>query len=276
MGLMGGSLGLALKTAGVAEQVVAIGRDPRSLQEALRVGAADQCTLDPAEGLAGADLLVLGSPVRVIIDQARQWGPQVPPGCVVTDLGSTKAAVVAAWERHLHPEAAFVGSHPMCGSEKTGVTNSRADLYRGARWVITVTERTPPRAGALVAAMAEAIGARTLWMPPDLHDRRVAYISHLPQLVATATAAAAQSGDEHTGWALNLAAGGFRDTTRIAASPAHVWQDILFTNQAAVLESLAAFRAALDGLEEAVRSGDAAAVEHWFDRAHLARGALPG
>lgn len=272
---MGGSLGLALKAAGAAGHVVAIGRDPRSLREALRVGAADSFTLDPAEGMAGADLLVLGAPVQVIIRQAAEWGPRVPAGCVVTDLGSTKAAVVAAWERHLNPAAAFVGSHPMCGSEQAGVANSRPDLYRGARWVITVTERTLPAAGALVAAVAEAVGARTLWMPPHLHDRRVAYISHLPQLVATAAAAAAQRGDEQAGWALNLAAGGFRDTTRVASSPAHVWQDILFTNQEAVLEALAAFREALDGLEQAVRTRDAAAVQHWFDRAHLARQALP-
>lgn len=275
MGLMGGSLGLALKAAGVAGHVTAIGRDPRPLREALQVGAADSWTLDPAEGMAGAGLLVLAAPVRVIIRQAAEWGPRVPPGCVVTDLGSTKAAVVAAWERHLNPEAAFVGSHPMCGSEKAGVANSRADLYRGARWVLTVTPRTPPRAGALVARVAEAVGARTLWMPPDLHDRRVAYISHLPQLVATAAAAAAQKGDEQAGWALGLAAGGFRDTTRVAASPAHVWEDILFTNQEAVLEALAAFREALDGLEQAVRSQDAGAIRHWFGRAHQARGALP-
>lgn len=275
MGLMGGSLGLALKAVGAVEQVVAIGRDAKSLATAVQVGAADSFTLDPAEGMAGADLLVLGAPVQVIIRQAEEWGPRVPPGCVVTDLGSTKSAVVAAWERHLHPEAAFVGSHPMCGSEKAGVANSRADLFRGARWVITMTERTPPRAGALVARVAEAVGARTLWMPPDLHDRRVAYVSHLPQLVATAAAAAAQKGDEQAGWALGLAAGGFRDTTRIAASPAHVWLDILFTNRDAVLEALAAFREALDGLEQAVRTQDAAAIQHWFSRAHLARQALP-
>lgn len=275
MGLMGGSLGLALKAVGAVEHVVAVGRDPKTLQAALRIGAADSITTDPAAGMAGADLLVLGAPVQVIIRQAREWGPRVPAGCVVTDLGSTKAAVVTAWEQYLNPQAAFVGSHPMCGSEQAGVAHSRADLYRGARWVVTVTERTPPRAGALVAQVAEAVGARTLWMPPHLHDRRVAYISHLPQLVATAAAAAAQAGDERAGWALNLAAGGFRDTTRVAASPAHVWKDILFTNQDAVLEALTAFREALDGLEAAVRSQDADAVNYWFSRAHLARQALP-
>lgn len=268
---MGGSLGMALKAVGVVGEVVAIGRDPEALKLAVARGAADRWTLDPAEGMAGASLLVLGTPVRVILAQASEWGPRVPPGCVVTDLGSTKEAVVRAWEAHIAPGAAFVGSHPMCGSEHAGVAHARPDLYRGARWVITVTPRTPPSAAALVARVAEAVGARVLWMPPDLHDRRVAYVSHLPQLVATATAAAAQQGEEEVGWALSLAAGGFRDTTRIASSPPHVWQDIWLTNREAVLAALAAFRTALDGLEEAVRQGDTEAIARWFARAHLAR-----
>ncbi|WP_264844639.1 prephenate dehydrogenase [Caldinitratiruptor microaerophilus] len=274
VGLMGGSLGMALRWAGAAREVVGIGRDRRTLRVAQELGAVDRWETDPEAGMAGAQLLVLGAPVRVIRDQAAEWGPRVPEGCVVTDLGSTKAEVVAAWEAHIAPGAAFVGSHPMAGSERAGVRAARPDLYRGARWVITPTPATPPWAAALVARVAEAVGARVLWMPPDLHDRRVAYVSHLPQIVATATAAAAQKGDEAVGWVMSLAAGGFRDTTRVAASPVYLWQDILLTNRDPVLAALADFREALDGLEAAVRAGDPEGIARWFSRAHEARSRL--
>lgn len=269
---MGGSLGMALRAAGAAREVIGIGRNPRTLERAVQLGAVDNWTTDPAAALApGCELLVLGAPVETIVAQAAEWAPRLPAGCVATDLGSTKAAVVAAWEAAVAPGAAFVGSHPMCGSDRPGVDHARADLFRNAPWVLTPTDRTPRAAVARVAAVALAVDARIFRMPPSEHDHRVAFISHLPQLVAVAAAAAAQAGEEQVPGTLELAAGGFRDTTRIAGSSADIWLDILLTNQGPVLEALGAFRAALDGLEQAVRSGDRKAIVHWFGRAHLAR-----
>ncbi|MCG0237919.1 MAG: prephenate dehydrogenase/arogenate dehydrogenase family protein [Firmicutes bacterium] len=271
VGLMGGSLGMALRSAGVVREVVGVDRDPEVLAEACRRGAVDRWTLDPAEAMAGADLVVLALPVAALGELGPRWAPRVPPGCVVTDLGSTKAAVVAAWESHLAPGAAFVGSHPMAGSERAGIAAARPDLFRGAVWVITPTERTPPAAVALVRALAGAVFARPVLMDPREHDRRVAYVSHLPQLVATALAAAAGMGEEALGRVLALGAGGFRDTTRLALSPGSLWQEILLSNREPVLEALAAFRRALDGLEAAVRAGDPEGIARWFARGRAAR-----
>lgn len=275
VGLMGGSLGLALRAAGAAAEVVGAGRRPGPLAAAQELGAVDWWTTDLAVALADADLLVLGAPVAAIIAQADEWAPRLPPGCVATDLGSTKAAVVAAWERRIAPGAAFVGSHPMCGSERAGVVHSRADLYHGAPWILTPTAATPPAAAERVARLARTVGARVVTMDPEAHDRRAAYISHLPQTVAVAAAAAAQAGEESLGGVLALAGGGFRDTTRIAGSAPEIWQDIYQTNREPVLEAIRAFRQALDGLEGAIRTGDRAAIERWFRLAHQARAGLP-
>jgi prephenate dehydrogenase len=270
VGLIGGSLGMAWRRSGAAARVIGISRSPQD--EAVRLGAIDSWTTDPAEALAQADVVVLCAPVRAIIRQAAEWAACLKPGAVVTDVGSTKAAIVAAWEAHLPDGTAFVGGHPMFGREVAGVANASPDLSRGCRWVITPGRRSTPEAVSLVTALAEAAGATVLTISPAEHDRRVAVASHLPQLVSTALAAGALAAEEEAGGGiLDLAAGGFRDTTRLAASPADLWTDILLTNADQVTAALAAFRQALGQLERAVAAGDAAAIEEVFARAQAAR-----
>jgi prephenate dehydrogenase len=275
VGLIGGSLGMAWRKAGVARTVIGIGRDRERLEEAVRFGAIDQFSLDPAAVLGQADVTVLCSPVEAICRQAEAYGRHVRTGGIVTDAGSTKRQVVAAWEQHLAPGALFVGGHPMAGSEKSGVVNARADLCAGARWVLTPGSRSTPAAVATLSALARAAGAEVLTMTPEAHDRMTAFISHLPQMVAVALAAAAGAGEEALPGTLGLAAGGFRDTTRIAASSPAVWQEIFFSNDLPLRQALAAFREALDALESAVGRRDEAELARLFRQAHRARQQLP-
>lgn len=276
VGLIGGSLGMAWRRAGVAREIVGIGRDAGRLQEAVRLGAIDSFSLDPVATLAQADLIVLCAPVETICRQAEEFAQYVRPGAVVTDVGSTKGQVVEAWDRHLPAGAAFVGGHPMAGSEKAGVMAARPDLCQGARYIVTPGRTATPEAVALVAALARVAGADVRTMSPVAHDERVAFISHLPQMVAVALAAAAMEGEERMGSTLALAAGGFRDTTRIASSPASLWQEILFSNQESVRKALLSFREALDALEGAMEHQDGEELARLFARAHQARAYLGG
>lgn len=268
-GLIGGSLGMAWRRAGVVRRI--IGVDPLPLADALRLGAIDAAAADPAEALAQADVVLLAGPVRAIIGQAATHARFVRPGAVVTDVGSTKGEIVRAWEEALPRGAAFVGGHPMFGREVGGVVNASPDLPKGCTWVLTPGARSTATALNAVRDLAAAAGATVRLMPAAEHDRRVAVSSHLPQLAATALAAAAIAADRRLGGVLDLAASGFRDTSRLASSPAGIWQDILLTNREAVLEALGDYRRALGNLESALQAGDAAGIAEVFDQAHAAR-----
>lgn len=269
VGLIGGSLGMAWRRSGVASEVIGIGRHP--LDEAVQLGAIDRYVLDPAEGIAVADLIVLAAPVGSIIEQAATHAGYVRPGTIVTDVGSTKELIVRAWEQSLPPGATFIGGHPMFGREVAGVANATADLPSGCRYVLTPGERATPEAVATLSQLVEAAGAVPMVMSPAEHDARVAVSSHLPQMVATALAATALDAEEQMEGVLALTAGGFRDATRIAGSPANLWTEIFLTNAAAVRAAVTLFRQSLDALEGALEWGDPEAIEQLFARAHEAR-----
>lgn len=273
VGLIGGSLGMAWRRAELASEVIGIGRRP--LDQAVQLGAIDRYVTDPAEGLCEADVVVLCAPVLTIIEQAKSHARYVRPGAVVTDVGSTKLEIVKAWEANLPDGASFVGGHPLFGREVAGVENATPDLPRGCRYVLTPGERAAHEAVERVGALAEAAGGMVKVMSPAEHDARVAMASHLPQLVATALAGAALDADERIGGVLDLAATGFRDTTRIAKSPANLWTDIFLTNPVAIRSALLIFRESLDALEGALEHEDPEAIEEIFARAHEAQRRLP-
>jgi prephenate dehydrogenase len=262
VGLIGGSLGLALRARAAASRVVGVGRSEAALRRALELGAVDEVATDLARGVAGADVVVLAAPVRACIALLPAVAAAVGPGAVITDVASTKAAIVAA----APAGAAFVGGHPMAGSERTGVEAASARLFEDATWVVTPTATTPAWALERVLAMAAAAGARPVVMDAGTHDRRVAAVSHLPQAVAVALAAAVPAE------ALPLAARGFRDTTRLAASSPAVWNDIFATNRDNVVAAIAACEDRLAELRAAIAAGDEAAVEALFARAAAATG----
>jgi len=269
LGLLGGSVAKAARAHGVADEIVAVGRDRARLEPALRDGAIDRAATDLAEGLRDVDFCVLATPVATLTALLPDVWRAVPSDAVVTDVGSTKAAIVETAERLAAGRPlGFVGSHPMAGSEQAGYRVSRADLFRGATVIITPTERSDWHAVKRVGAFWEALGGRLVTLDPVTHDRATAAISHLPHLVADALVDAVVRMDPRF---LEVAGRGFKDTTRIAASDPHMWREIFQENRAGLAEALAAFRAALDALERLIAQGDAAAIEAELDRIRRVR-----
>ena len=260
VGLIGGSLGMALKSRRLARQVIGIGRSPERLNAALAREAIDAGTTDLAEGLASADIVVLSTTVGHIIGSLPETLNAVKPGAVTTDVGSTKGAIVAA----ANGAPFFVGSHPMAGSEQTGVEAATPFLFEEATWAITPTETTDPRAVQTIKELAQEVGAATLLLSPDAHDAMLAVTSHLPHVLASALMhQAAQTQQTHP-QTQRLTAGSFADATRVAASSPDIWRDVCLTNRNALLHALRQHRAELDTLEAAVAAGDAAGLEAFF------------
>jgi len=253
----------------LAGEIVAVGRRRESLEPALRDGVADRITTDIAAGVAGADLCILATPVATLVELLPAVWDAAADDVVITDVGSTKAAIVAAAESLADRRPiAFVGSHPMAGSEQSGYGVARPDLFRGATVVVTPTERTPAPTVKRVIGLWEALGARVTAMDPAAHDRAVAAISHVPHLVADALVDAVVRLDPSF---LDLAARGFKDTTRIAAADPRMWREIFQENRAALREALGAFRASLDHLERLVGEGDAPGIEAELARIRAVR-----
>ncbi len=264
LGLLGGSVAKAARAEGLAAEIVAVGRRPESLEPARRDGVVDRITIDLREGVGSSDFCVLAAPVATLAAVLPAVWRALPADAALTDVGSTKSGIVgAAEELSRSAPRHFVGSHPMAGSEQSGYAISRADLFRGALVILTPTDRTDPQAVKRVSEFWEALGARVSSMDPVSHDRAVAAVSHLPHLVANALMDAVLRMDPRF---LDVAARGFKDTTRIAASNARVWREIFQENREALGEALGAFRQALGDLERLIASGDAAAVERELDR----------
>jgi prephenate dehydrogenase len=262
----------AVRARGLAREIVGVGRDEARLAVAVEDGALDRATTDLADGLRGADVAVLAAPVLTIERSLPAVAAAVAEGTLVTDVGSTKAAIVRAADalaraRPFH----FVGSHPMAGSDRAGYGVARADLFERATVIVTPTEATAPRAVKDITAFWEGIGGRVSVLDPATHDRVVAAISHLPHLAAFALVAGAHRFEPS---AFAFAARGFRDTTRVAASDPVVWQEIFHGNREALLASVALFRAALGEVERLVEGEDAAALQSWIGEVKALREAV--
>jgi len=251
---------------------VGIGRNPASLAPALSEGAVDSVTTDLRAGLGAADMIVLATPVATLEQQMSAVWSAAEPHALVTDVGSTKAAIVRVAETLSAARPLdFVGSHPMAGSNLSGFGVARADLFRGATIILTPTDRTARDAVKRVTEFWEAVGGRVVSMDPATHDRAVAAVSHLPHLVADALVDAVIRMDPQF---FDVAARGFKDTTRIAASNPTVWREIFEENHEALAEAVAAFRAALDNLERVLRAGDASRIEAELERIRAVRARL--
>lgn len=271
-GLIGASLGLALGRVGV--EVVGLDRDEEHLAIAQDRGAVARGAPDVASAVDGVDVAIVAVPVRAsaaLVVEALDAGAPV-----VTDVGSAKAAMLD--EIHTaRPELAarFVGGHPMAGSEQDGPSGADADLFVGATWVLTPTATTDAQAYATVRSMVRDVGAEAIGVEPARHDALVARVSHVPQLAATAMMdVAAHAGDEH-GLLLRLAAGGFRDMTRVAASQPAIWPDICVANRDAILAALDAYVAGLAEVRGLVAERDGTGLLELLERARRARRNLP-
>jgi len=264
VGLLGGSVAKAARAGALARRIVGIGRDAARLQPAVDDGTLDAATTDLDAGVRQADFVLLSAPVLAIEGLLERVWRAAADGVVITDVGSTKGNVVRAAERlAARRPLAFVGSHPLAGSEQSGYRVARVDLFRGATVVVTPTDRTELRAVKAATEFWEALGARVSTLDPETHDRSVAAISHLPHLIACALVDGAARVDPA---ALELAARGFKDTTRIAAGDPDMWTEIFLANRTALSASVDAFGKALADLQRAIAAGDAATL-----RAVLAR-----
>ena len=268
MGLMGASLGYDLR--GHVRQVTGVVRRPEAVTETEASGCVDEATTDAHAAVAAADLVVLATPVRTILRQIADLGPRMKPGAVLIDMGSTKTAIcqaMTALPDHVQP----IGGHPMCGKETAGLAAAEPGLYRGCTFVLCPLPRTSPRAQELVHALVEHIQARALTLSPHRHDRLVAAISHLPYLAASGLVAHVMAVAEEDARVWEVAASGFRDASRIAASDVRMMLDILLTNQAAVLDALDDFVAQMEDLRRALASGDENQLAHRLEAIAQAR-----
>ena len=270
LGLMGASLCMDLTRGHLCREVRGVARRTDTVLQAFFSGAVDEATNDVITGVLGADIVVLATPVRTIIDTLSEIGPHLWPGTVVTDMGSTKGEICADMAG-LPVGVQPVGGHPMCGKETAGFDAAQAGLYVGAPWVLTPLGRTSPDALALTTELAQAVGARPIVLDAQRHDRLVASISHLPFLLASALvhAVADVGADDPLVW--ELAAGGFRDTSRVAASDTRMFMDILMTNRRAILEQLDRFACHVDELRRLLAAADEQALMHALSRSQQAR-----
>lgn len=273
LGLMGGSLGLTLRRSGLAK-VSAYARRAETRKLALDMGAADTVHDTLKAALRGADLVVLCTPVCSMPQLARECLESIESGCVVTDIGSTKADLVREMaEIFKGSQATFVGSHPMAGSEKVGMESARVDLYEGAVTAVTPAAGTPESVVRRVEAMWAGVGAKVVRLAPEIHDLLVARTSHLPHLVAALLVAT--TGRQPFEGGLPLFCGpGFRDTTRIAGGSPEMWRDIVKTNRAAILGELRQYEQALGELTGLIETQDYDGVERYLEKARLLRAGL--
>jgi len=274
VGLVGGSLARAVRDAGLAGEVVGFGRSEANLRVARERGLVDRTTSDPAAAVADADVVVLAVPAGACAGVADAFRPHVRAGTILTDVASVKVAVVAALEARWTSTGPFVGAHPIAGSEASGAEAARGDLFRGRRCIVTPTPTTDPGALALVTKLWAAVGATVEEMAPAVHDEILARVSHLPHVVAYALVGAVGDMAIDGRRVLDYAGSGFRDTTRIAASPAIVWRDILLANVTPVRAALAELRVELEEIERLVAAGDADGLEAALARARNVRGRL--
>ncbi|MDI6871300.1 MAG: prephenate dehydrogenase/arogenate dehydrogenase family protein [Bacillota bacterium] len=275
VGLIGGSLGMAWRRVKGAARVIGVEPDPAGAAAAVELGAVDELRELP-EAVAVADVVVVATPVGQIGQVLREVAAAARPGAVVTDTGSTKVQIhQAAAAAGLAPGVIFLGGHPLAGSEASGVRAADPYLFENAFYIITAEEDAPPAAVGRLEELVRRTGAVPHRMTPAAHDRLVAAVSHLPHAVAAALVNAAVRVAGHDAAFLRFAAGGFRDTTRVAGSNPALWRQILLSNSAEVLQALRAFGEELAAVAQALETGDATALESWLGRAQENRRALP-
>ncbi len=273
VGLIGGSVGQALRSRGIVARVVGFGSRPATLKAARKLGAITEIAADLKNAVAEAELVVVCAPVANIVEQVRQTARLCRPATLITDVGSAKAEIVAQLEKASEEptwgrEVRFLGSHPLAGNEKKGPQHASADLFAGRTVVITPTPRTRQEDQAALSEFWASLGAQVVPMPADEHDQALAATSHLPHLVAAAIAGATPERY------VTLTASGWQDTTRIAAGDPHLWRQIMLANRTNLLASLDRFATLLADWRAALDAGDAAELERLLTEAKRIRDAV--
>jgi prephenate dehydrogenase len=263
---MGASLSLGLKKRGFSGRIQGYARREETRLQALEAGVADAVFDDPAEAVLDADIVIICVPIWSIAQLAEQIVPALKPGAVVTDVGSTKSELlkmmIPLFEK---TTACFVGSHPIAGSEKTGIEAGNPDLYAGRLTVVCPSAATPGAAKDLVSGLWKTAGSDVVEMSPEQHDAMLASTSHLPHMVAAALARSVADGDPAQ--KADFCGTGFKDTTRVASGSADMWVDIIDTNRAALETELGRFHEELQGLIDILQSGNGDDIRAWLEGA---------
>ncbi|MHC4996744.1 MAG: prephenate dehydrogenase [Planctomycetota bacterium] len=254
-GLLGGSVGLALRARGFKGQIAGVGRRQETLDTALAAGCIDSATLDLAEGVLGADLVVLATPVGSILTYLETIASHLAPDAIITDVGSTKRTIVETAQRLLPQPGRFVGSHPMAGGALHGPSAAHADLFDGKPVVLTPTDQTDPEALQAIEQLWASFGMIVRRIDPTEHDLTVARISHLPHAVAVLLVMLAREGES-----LSVASTGFAGITRVAAGDPEIWADIFLDNAEGLLGSLDEFDAFIGRFRQTIEQGDRAGL----------------
>ncbi|MFC1576127.1 prephenate dehydrogenase [Candidatus Omnitrophota bacterium] len=265
VGLIGGSIGLAVKKKKLAGKVIGVSRRESSRKKSIKFKAVDIATLDMKKGLADADLVVIAAPVGKIPILAKLCVKFMKKGATLTDVGSTKVEIVRKLEGIAGKKVNFVGSHPMAGSDKQGVINASADIFKGAAVIVTKTKRTNPGSARRLKRFWQKLGAHVFTLSPEKHDSFVSLASYLPHLVSF-TLSRSQTKDSTV-----LAGGSLRDTTRVSSSDAGLWTDIFLSARGETLKSIRGFTKNLKALEKAISKKDAKSVKTFLERAKRAR-----
>jgi len=277
VGLIGGSVALALKKTGVAPKIVGVGRNIENLQTAINLGVIDEAEADIAKAVGDADLVLIATPVAQTQKILEAIIPHLSQSTVVTDAGSTKSDiaqyVMNASKRAKNPEhflSQFVGGHPIAGAEKSGVTAAKEDLFIGKNVVLTPNEKTSLEAIKLVSELWQTTGANVSEMTAQTHDQIFAAVSHLPHLLAFALVNNLAN-RPNAKQLFDFAASGFRDFTRIAGSSPEMWRDISLANKTALLNELEAYQAEISALQNLLKNEDSQGLQAMFEQASQAR-----
>lgn len=269
VGLIGGSIGMAIRKHKLAKKVVGLSQRQASLVKGQKMGAIDEGWTDVAQAVRGADLVIMATPVEWIVKVLEQINPHVRRHCIITDVGSTKVEVIAKAQNVLSNPSNFVGAHPLAGSEKKGVEFASADLFQNALCILTPVKNTNPAAKDKIKILWSKIGGRVKQMSPEEHDEILGFVSHMPHLVAYSMV---ESIPEQF---LSYAAGGLRDTTRIAASDPELWKDICLTNSRYVIKSIDGVVKILSQIRKAIVERDDKALVDHFTKARAKRESFP-
>ena len=272
VGLIGGSVGRALRDASAATEVIGYGRNPAHLSRAVELGLVDHWSVVLGDAVAGSEVVIVATPVGAMPDLFQQLAELVSPTCIVTDAGSVKTKVVeAARVAFCNSITRFVPGHPIAGLEQSGVEAAAGNLFKGHKVILTPTSDTDPKAVARVGALWRTTGAQLMDMSPERHDRLLALTSHLPHMLAygLVNLLACETQDKEE--CFDLAAGGFYDISRIASSDPLMWRDICLHNADELLSRMGEYQEMMDRLAALVRSNDAEGLEKMFRMARSAR-----
>jgi len=272
MGLIGSSIARAARRKRLAREIIAADSSPAVCERVAELGLADRVHGSAAEGAAGADFVILCTPVGAMEGVARQIASSLEPGAIISDTGSVKSAIVKAVALHLPPTAQFVPAHPVAGTEQSGPDAGFSTLFLNRWCILTPNARTDPKAVAKVTQFWAGAGANVEYMDPAHHDLVLAITSHVPHLIAYNIVGTAAHLEEVTqSEVIKFSAGGFRDFTRIAASDPTMWRDIFLNNKEAVLEMLGRFSEDLSALQRMIRYGDGEGLLNLFTKTRAIR-----